>query len=388
MAIPISYNIRNLTERKTTTVMTALGIALTVAVLLAALALAEGLRTSLAATGDPLHVLVMRKGATSELVSVVTREWFQDVRLRAGVARNDKGEPMASLEMVTIVILEGPEAPAGMNVNVRGLLPIGFEMRSDVKLLEGRMFEPGRREAVVGKAVARRYPGARLGSKIQFGRGDWEVVGIMDAGRSAANGEIFVDLNQIASDYNRSDALSAALLRARDEAGVQALINEIESDRRLNVTAVTERSYYQQQTGSAAPLLALGTFVSIIMAVGSCFAAMNTMYAAVSRRSAEIGTLRVLGFSRFGILTSFVIEALLLSLLGGALGMLLVLPLTNVTTGIGSFVTFSEISFNFHITPAIAAVGLGFALLVGLLGGLFPAASAARKEILDALRQA
>ena len=387
MAIPISYNIRNLVERKTTTVMTALGIALTVAVLIAVLALVEGLRTSLAATGNPLHVLVMRNGATSELVSVVTREWFQDLKLRPQVARNSTGEPMASLEMVTVIALESPEAPGGMNVTVRGITPIGFEMREGLRLVAGRMFEPGKRELVVGKSVAKRYPGAKIGSQIHFGRGDWTVVGIMDAGRSAPNSEIFADLNQLSSDQNRSSALSSALLRARDPAGVQALINEVENDPRLNVTAMTERSYYEQQTISAAPILAMGTFVSIIMAIGSCFAAMNTMYAAVSRRAPDIGTLRVLGFSRFGILTSFTLEALLVSVLGGVIGVLLVLPLTNITTGIGNFVTFSEISFNFRVTPQIAAAGICFALLMGLLGGLLPASSAARKEILAALRQ-
>ena len=303
------------------------------------------------------------------------------------MATNASGEPLASLEMVTVIVLEGPEAPAGMNVTVRGLTPIGFEMREEVELIEGRMFEPGRRELVVGKSVASRYPGAGLGGTVEFGRGPWEVVGIMDAGRSAANSEIFADLNQISSDQGRSGGLSSALLRTRDEAAVQALINEIEADPRLNVSAMTERAYYEQQTNSAAPIQFVGTFVAIIMAVGSCFAAMNTMYAAVSRRAAEIGTLRVLGFSRFGILTSFTIEALLLSLLGGALGVLLALPLSNITTGVGNFVTFSEISFNFRITPAIMAIGLTFSLVMGLLGGLFPAGSAARKEILAALRQ-
>ena len=274
-----------------------------------------------------------------------------------------------------------------MNVTVRGITPIGFEMREGAKIVEGRMFETGRRELVVGGSVAKRYPAARIGDKIDFGGGDWEVVGIMDAGRSAANSEIFADLNQLAADQNRSEGLSSALLRAAAAAGVQALVNEIEADRRLNVTAMTERAYYAQQQVSAAPILAMGTFVSIIMAIGSCFAAMNTMYAAVSRRSAEIGTLRVLGFSRLGILTSFTLEALLLSAIGGILGLLLVLPLTNVTTGIGSFVTFSEISFNFRITPRIAIGGILFSLLLGLVGGLFPAASASRKQILTSLRQ-
>lgn len=388
MSIPISYNLRNLAARRTTTLMTALGIALTVTVLLAVMALAEGLRTSLVAAGNPLHVLVMRQGATSELVSVMTREWFQNLRLRRGVARDAQGQPMASLEMVTIVLLESVEAPGGMNVTVRGLLPIGFAMRDNIRIVEGRMFEPGRREMVVGRSVAARYPGARIGQRIDFGSGDWEVVGIMDAGRSAANGEIFCDLNQLSADQNRSEGLSSALLRATDQAGVQALINDIESDPRLNVSAVTESAYYADQTSSALPVQIMGTFVAIIMAVGSCFAAMNTMYAAVARRSAEIGALRVLGFSRRSILASFTVESLLLSLLGGVLGLLFVLPLSNVTTGIGSFQTFSEISFQFQITPRVAAIGIGFALVMGLAGGLFPAASAARKQILDALRSA
>jgi putative ABC transport system permease protein len=284
-------------------------------------------------------------------------------------------------------VLEGPEAPSGMNVTVRGLTPIGVSMRDGIRVVDGRMFETGRRELLVGKSVASRYPGARIGSKIDFGSGDWEVVGIMDAGRSSANGEIFCDVNQLSADQQRSEALSSALLRATDEAGVQALINEIENDPRLNVTAQRETDYYAEQMSSAQPIQIMGTFVAIIMAIGSSFAAMNTMYAAVARRSAEIGTLRVLGFSRGSILISFTIEALLLSLLGGVLGLILVLPLTNVTTGIGNFVTFSELSFQFRITPMIAAVGVGFALIMGLLGGLFPAGSAAKKEILSALRQ-
>jgi len=385
MTVPISYNIRNLAARKTTTIMTALGIALTVAVLLAVLAFVEGLRTSLAATGNPLNVLVMRKGATSELTSMMRRPWFQDLKMRPGVARDASGEPLASLEMVTIIVLENDHGD--MNVTVRGLTPIGFEIRRNIRVTQGRKFEPGKRELVVGKSIAERYSAARIGGKIHFGRGDWTVVGIMDAGRSASNSEIFADLNQLSSDQNRSEGLSSALLRAVDAAAVRPLINEIEADPKLNVTAMTEREYYEQQQVSAAPILAMGTFVSIIMAIGSCFAAMNTMYAAVARRSAEIGTLRVLGFSRLGILASFTFEALLLSLAGGVLGLLLVLPLTNVTTGIGSFVTFSEIAFDFRITPQIAGVGILFSLLMGLLGGLFPAATAARKQILTALRQ-
>jgi ABC-type antimicrobial peptide transport system permease subunit len=213
-------------------------------------------------------------------------------------------------------------------------------------------------------------------------------VGVMDGGQSSVNSEIFGDLNQVSSDFNRADGLSSVLLRATDEATVPALINSLNDDRRLGVDAQTEKSYYEAQTSSGALLQYLGIFISIIMAVGSSFAAMNTMYAAVARRAREIGTLRVLGFSRGSILFSFLIESLLLSALGGLLGCLLVLPLNNITTAVGSFVTFSEIAFNFRVSPQIMAAGLAFALVMGALGGLFPARMAARKEILTALRDA
>lgn len=386
-AIPLSYNLRNLTARKTTTIMTALGIGLTVAVLLSILALVEGLRTSLESTGDPRHLIVMRKGATAELNSVVTPEQFQTVKFKPGVARDASGQPMAAMEMITIIVLESPENPSGINVNIRGITPLGMTMRENIKIVEGRMFQEGRREVVVGKSIATRYPSAGLGKRLRFGRGDWEVVGVMDAGRSAANSELFVDINQIAQDQNRATALSTILIRTTDEVAQQALSNDLGTDVRLNVDAISERAYYAQQTSSAAPVQFLGFFVSAIMAIGSSFAAMNTMYAAVARRSAEIGTLRVLGFSKFGILVSFLIESLLLSLVGGLLGCLLVLPVNNFTTGVGSFVTFSEITFQFRVTPEIMAIGLVFALLMGTIGGLFPAGSAARKEILTALRQ-
>lgn len=387
MAIPISYNLRNLAVRKTTTLMTALGIALTVAVLVAIMALVEGLRTSLSATGNPLHVLVMRKGSTSELTSNFNRSAYQDLKYKPGIARTSGGEPMASLEMVTVIMLEGPEHPEGINITLRGLLPVGFEMREDVKIVAGRMFETGRREAIVGKGVADRYGMAGIGRKLRFGRGEWTVVGIFDAGRSAANSEIFADLNQVSADYNRHEVLSSALVRATDRVAAQALINNLESDRRFNVMALTERKYYEQQTVSAAPVQAMGLFVAVIMAVGSSFAAMNTMYAAVARRSAEIGTLRVLGFSKGGILVSFLVESLLLSLAGGLLGCLLVLPLNNLQTGIGSFITFAELQFAFRVSPRLMALGVAFALLMGAVGGLFPARLAAKKEILAALRE-
>jgi putative ABC transport system permease protein len=387
MALPISYNLRNLIERRTTTLMTALGIALTVAVLLAVLALVAGLNEAFKASGSPANVIVLRKGTNAELSSNVTRSQFQDLKFKRGIAKLPGGEPAASLELVQVVNIPSVDSPEGMNVTVRGLSPVGFDLRRDVRLSEGRMFAPGRREVVVGKSVAKRYPGLQVGGKINFARGDWEVVGVMDGGQSAVNSEIFGDLNQFAGDYNRLDSVSSVLIRADDEIAARALVNDLESDVRLNLGAMTETAYYEQQTIAAVPIQSLGILVCIVMAVGSAFAAMNTMYAAVARRAREIGTLRVLGFSKGSILVSFFLESLLLALLGGLLGCLLVLPLNNITTGIGSFVTFSEISFNYRVTPQVMAAGVAFALALGAFGGLLPAFGAARKEILAALRE-
>ena len=385
MDLPLTYNMRNLVVRKTTTIMTALGIALTVAVLLAVMALVAGLRSSLQTSGNPLQVLVMRKGATAELSSGVPRQTFQDLKTKPGIAL-ENGEPLASLEMVTVINLPSIENPAGTNVTLRALLPVGRSMRDGLKMQQGRWFQAGQREIVVGKAIAKRYPDAHLGKSLRFGRGSWLVVGVMDGGQTAVDSEIWGDLNQISSDYNRSEGLSSALVRATDAGAAEALINSLNDDPRLNVLAQSEKTYYDKQTASGAPLQFLGIFISVIMAVGSSFAAMNTMYAAVARRSKEVGTLRVLGFSKGSILTSFFLESLLLALLGGLFGCLLVLPLNGVTTAVGSFTTFSETAFNFKITPEIMLAGLSFALFMGCIGGIFPARAAARKEILAALR--
>ena len=386
MSIPLAYNLRNMVVRKTTTIMTALGIALTVAVLLSILAMVNGLRATLSTTGDPLHVLVLRKGSTSEIVSNFQRSTYQDLKFKSGIARGKDGQPLASLEVVTVVNLAATEGGEGTNVSVRGLQPAGIEMRRGVHLTAGRWFQDGHREVVVGKPVVDRYPEAGIGKKVRFGRGDWEVVGVIDAGNGAQGSEIWGDLNQIAADLQRLDVLSSALVEATDPVTARALVNDINNDQRLNMTAESEQEYYEAQTTSAAPIEFIGIFVAIIMAVGSSFAAMNTMYAAVARRAREIGTLRVLGFSRFSILSSFFVESVLLSGLGGILGCLLVLPLNGVTTGIGN-ANFAETAFNFHVSPGIMAGGIVFAIVLGSVGGLFPARMASRKEILTALRE-
>jgi putative ABC transport system permease protein len=386
MAIPITYNLRNLVVRKTTTLMTALGIGLTVAVLLAVLALVNGLRSTLGTSGDPLHILVLRKGSDSEVVSNFSRAQFQDLKFKPGIATGRDGQPLASLEVVTVINLANVDNPNGVNVTVRGLPPAGVEMRPNVRIVSGRWFQAGQREVVVGASVAKRFPAAHLGGTVHFGRGDWNIVGVMDASHGVQNSEIWGDLNQVSPDLQRIDVLSSALVEGRDAVTTAALINDLNGDQRLDVHAMSEKEFYDLQTAQAAPIEFTGVFVAIIMAFGSCFAAMNTMYAAVARRAREIGTLRVLGFSRASILFSFFLESLMLAALGGVLGCLLVAPLNGLTTAVGN-ANFAEMAFDFRVTPQIMMVGVLFALVMGTVGGMFPARMASRKEILTALRE-
>jgi putative ABC transport system permease protein len=386
MAIPLAYNLRNLVVRKTTTIMTALGIALTVAVLLAILALVNGLAATLSMTGDPLHVLVLRKGSDSELVSLFTRAQFQDLKFKSGIATGRDGQPLAAMEVVTVMILETADNPDGANLTVRGVPPAGIEMRHNVHLAAGRWFQQGQREVVVGKAVADRFPEGRIGRKVHFGRGDWLVVGVFDASGGVQNSEVWGDLFQVSSDLQRVETVSSGLVTATDAVSAKALVDSLNDDQRLGVKAMFEKTYYDQQTSSAEPIEVTGLIVAIIMAVGSSFAAMNTMYAAVARRAREIGTLRVLGFSKGSILVSFLIESALLAGLGGLLGCLLALPLNGVTTAIGNS-SFSETAFAFQVTPRIMLIGIAFAVVLGSVGGLFPARMASRKPILTALRE-
>jgi putative ABC transport system permease protein len=386
VAIPISYNFRNLIVRKTTTIMTATGIAMTVAVLLAVLGLVSGLTAAFAASGDPLNLLVLRKGGNSELTSLFTQQQFQIVKSFPGIATDPDGQPRASIEIVTIISMPSPQNPDGTNVTLRGLTRRGVAIRK-LNLVSGRWFQPGQREITVGQGLAKRYPAAGVGNTLKFGKGTWTIVGVMNGGQSSIDSEVFGDASQVGPDFNRGDTFSSALLQATDEVTVDAMKKSLENDRRLNITVWGEKDYYASQTTSAAPIQFLGYFICVIMAIGSAFAAMNTMYAAVARRGKEIGTLRILGFTKGGILLSFFLESILLSLIGGVIACILVLPLNNVTTGLGNFITFSETSFNIRIGPGLMLIGLLFSLLLGAVGGLLPARQAAKKEILVALRE-
>lgn len=394
MAIPISYNIRNLRLRKGLTVMTALGIALTVTTAIFLMALIAGLDKAFVSSGSPLNVLVLRKGSEAELSGGFDATLFPTLKTLPGIAKDSHGEPMASGEWVVVIVLPRKDGTGEVNVTVRGMMPDGLEMRqlpgpngkASVKLVEGRWFESGQREVVVSKSIRERFARANIGDTMQFGKGSWKVVGVFDAGGSAYESEVWGDVNQMASDFDRQGGFASAYLRATDPIAAEALKNRVSDDQRLKLEGMLENEYYAKQTSSGTPIKVIGWVVGIIMAIGSIFAAMNTMYAAVAYRGREIATLRVIGFSRPAILTSFVLESLLLALLGALVGIVLMLPFNGMQTGTSNAVTFSEVVFALRITPAVATKAIIFALVMGLIGGLAPAWHAARENILTALR--
>jgi putative ABC transport system permease protein len=386
MAIPVSYNIRNLKLRKGLTVMTALGIALTVTTAVFILALLAGLNRAFVSTGDPLNVLVLRKGSQAELSGGFDAALFPTLKTLPGVAKDSHGEPMASAEWVVAIVLPRRDGTGEVNVIVRGMMQDGLELRPGVKLVEGRWFTPGQREVVVSQSIHKRFAHANVGDTMQFGKGPWTVVGIFDAGGSAYESEIWGDVNQMASDFDRQGGFSSAYLRATDPVAADALRHRVSDDQRLRLDGMLETEYYAKQTRSGTPIKFVGFLVAIIMAIGSSFAAMNTMYAAVAYRGREIATLRVIGFSRPAILTSFVLESLLLSLLGALIGIVLMLPFNGMTTGTSNQVTFSEVVFSLRMTPGVVFAAIIFGMIMGLLGGMAPAWHAARQNILNALR--
>lgn len=386
MAIPITYNIRNLRLRLGATMMTALGIALTVAVAVFIMALLAGLKKAFVSSGDPLNVLVIRKASQTELQSGVDRDAYQTIKYLPGIAKENSGEPLASGEVVVVIVIPRRDGTGETNVTVRGMSPVGFELRPKIKLVEGRWFNTGQREIVVSKSIRDRFRNAGIGDEIFFGKGKWKVVGVFDAGETAASSEIWADVNQMASDFDRNAAFSSVLVHATDPVSAQALKNRMNDDQRLALDAYKETDYYAEQTKSGAPIQFVGTVVAFVMAIGSCFAAMNTMYAAVAYRSREIATLRILGFSRPSIITSFVIESVLLALLGAVVGLILMMPFNGLTTGTGNAMTFSETVFSIRITMGVMLVAIAFAVSMGLFGGIAPAWHASRREILAALR--
>lgn len=385
MALPLKYNLRNITVRKSSTIATALTIGLTVGVFLMVMALARGIDLTLASSGEPLNLIVLREGSTAELNSEVSRENLNNLKYLDGVVR-EGDEPLVAPESMTLIYKARKGMSQGSNVIIRGIGPMSSKLRSGFSLVGGRNFQPGLTEAIVSRRIAERFQGLDIGDKFRVQATDYTVVGIFEAGGKAFESEIWVDVNSLATATKR-DSYTSVLLRAPDQTTLAALAKRITDDQRLRLKAVPERVFYEDQQGLASGILkGLAVFISFIMAVGAGFAGMNTMYAAVARRTKEIGTLRVLGFGRFSILIAFMLESLGIALLGVIFGILFALPLNFVSTGTSNWATFSEIAFNFRVTPDLMMAALIFGAGIGVLGSLLPSIRASRFKIVDALR--
>lgn len=385
MALPLKYNFRNITVRKSSTLATALTIGLTVGVYLMVMALARGIDLTLQSSGEPLNLIVLREGSTAELNSDVTRENLNDLKFLDGVVR-EGDQPLAAPESMTLIYRARKGMSQGANVIIRGIGPMSARLRSGFTQVSGRMFQPGLTEAIVSRRIAERFQGLDIGDQFRVQATDYTVVGLFDAGGKAFESEIWVDVNSLATATKR-DSFTSVLLRVKDQSSLQALAKRISEDQRLHLKAVAERTFYEDQQGIASGILkGLAVFISFIMAVGAGFAGMNTMYAAVARRTKEIGTLRVLGFGRLSILIAFVWESLVIAIIGVGIGILLALPLNFVSTGTSNFATFSEIAFNFRVTPGLMFSALIFGIGIGFVGSLLPAIRASRFKIVDALR--
>jgi putative ABC transport system permease protein len=389
MAIPISYNVRSVGARWATAVVSVLGIAGTVGVFLAMLAMARGFQATLIASGSPDNVIILRAGADTEMTSAIDHEQVRIIGDASEIARAADGSPLVSPEVVVIGAFPLVTTGTDANVQIRGLYERVLEVRPTVRITEGRFFKPGLAELVVGKNALTTYRGFGLGETVEIGGQGWRVVGIFDAGGSAFDSEVWCDANLLNQTFNRSVGIFqsvTARLRSRD--GFAALKDDLTSDPRTTVDVTGERAYYEKQSQAVSTLIrVLGFMVAFVMAIGAVFGALNTMYSAVAARAREIATMRALGFGGASVVLSFVTESVLIALLGGALGCLAVLPLNGFTAGTMNWQTFSHLAFAFKVTPSLMVWGLAFAALMGFVGGLLPALRAATMPVSAALRE-
>lgn len=388
MAIPIVYNIRSVRARWTSAIVAVLGIAGTVGVFVAMLSLAKGFQATLVSSGSPDNALIVRAGATSEMTSGVPLDSVKIIQDEPGIARGADG-PLVTPEAVLMAPIPLISTGTQANVELRGVSPNVLEIRKQVKIVQGRMFGGGMAEVVVGKNATKTYSGLTLGNTITLGTQRWQVVGIFDAGGSSFDSEVWGDAHLLSQAYGRPENnFQSVTVHLTSPAALSQLKDAVTTDPRLSVDVIREIDYYAKQSTALTTLITvLGSFVATIMAIGAIFGALNTMYSAVADRGKEIATMRALGFGGPSVVFSFLLEALLISFVGGVLGCLAVLRLNGFTTSTINFQTFSNIAFAFKITPWLLLGGVTFALAMGVVGGIFPAIRAARLPVATALRE-
>ena len=392
MKIPIMYNVRSVMQRPASTALTALGIGLVVAVFIGMLALANGFRTALARTGSDSNVLVLRKGADAEMNSAIDRATASLIAASPHVATASDGRPLASPEVFVVISLPrlGPDARpdsgALANVVVRGISDKAWEVRHNVRITTGRRPQSGRAEICVGSKLAGRFAGTRAGEKVRFGGRDWDVVCEFSAGGSAFESEIWGENEQVMPVF-RGQVFQSLSFRLKDPAAFEEAKRALEADKQIQVEAHRESAFYVAQSailGSILEILAI--LITSIMAVGAIFGAVNTMYATVSGRTPEIAVLLTLGFHPRSVLASFLAESAIIAAIGGVIGCLIALPVNGIVANTTNWASFSEIAFAFRVTPGLLLAGFIFAVVMGVLGGFFPARQAAKLPVVQALR--
>ncbi len=387
-SVPVSYNLRSVRARWKSTIVAVLGIAGTVGVFVAMLSLARGFKATLVASGSPGNALVMRAGATSEMMGGITLDSVKVVEDAPGVARDSAG-PLVTHEVVGVIPVPLISTGTDTNVQVRGVSPNVLRIRRFAKIVQGRMFAPGMYELVVGRNAARNYTGLKVGNTVNFAGGHWQVVGMFDAGGSSFDSEVWCDARILNEVLKRPENIfQSATVHLTSPAAFQQFKDAVTSDPRMNVDVLREIDYYAKQSTTMTRLITvLGGLVAAIMAIGAIFGALNTMYSAVAERGHEIATMRALGFPTSNVILSFLFEALLISFIAGLVGCLAVLPLNGLTTNTMNFQTFSNLAFAFKITFDLLVMGVLFALVMGVLGGMLPAIRAAIRPVAVALRE-
>jgi putative ABC transport system permease protein len=383
------FGLLSLPQRRGAVAATVIGIAGVVAVLVGVLSIAAGFRQALAVSGSPDGAIVLRSGADSEMVSGFGRDETRVIADAPGIARNPDGTALASAELFVIINLPKRTTGTDANVPLRGVEPAALQVRDHLKIIQGRMFEWGKDEVIVGRGAAQEFAGLEVGSRIQVGRYQWPVVGIFSANGGVAESEIWTDAKILQDAYNRGDSFQSVSVKLNSPTAFQTFKDSLTSNPQLNVQVTKLSDYYAQQSETMTLLITtLGFFIAFLMALGAVFGALNTMYSAVAARTREIATLRALGFGGSAVVVSLLLESLLLALAGGVIGgVVAYVALNNFHTSTMNFQSFSQVTFAFRVTPALLAQGVMWAAAIGLIGGLFPAIRAARVPIASALRE-
>ncbi len=385
--IPLKYNLRSLRVRWVTTLLTCVAIGVVVFASVLTFGMIDGIEHALTASGDPTDLIIMRKGSNDEMSSNVSATNARELANLPGIATGPDGEPLASREFVTILIKPRRNRGGTANVIVRGMDKAGRLLRPGFKIIEGRDLEPGVNELITSRSIANRFENLGLDEQIKVNNVDFRVVGLFEAEGSSAESEVWADLRDLTAAQRYDGAVSVVNMRVPDEAARQAIMDRVRDDDQFKLKAITETDYFENQKSSSVAIRVVAFLIAGFLTIGAMFAAANTMYAAVSSRGREIGTLRAVGFSRRTVLFSFLMESLVLCCLGGLLGCLATIPLNGISGGTQNAATFSEITFSFRFGPKILMQGMALAVAMGLVGGLFPAIRAVRLQITDALRQ-